>query len=130
MPRFVGPDGVTTIPVSVDNPLPVTFDGGEGPSEQVEVTNFPAVQDVELPSVEAATARTRVTTATTTPIAAGAYSYSVKCDAASSASSPTLDGVRMVLGEVVVRVAPPGGTLEAASLVTATGDDVTIDEVR
>lgn len=115
MPRFVGPDGVSTIPVSADNPLPVTLGGGGGGGGG---------------GSQQTTTRTEVSTATTTNITAGATSYSVTCKAASSESSPTLDGVALSLGETVTRVAAVGHTLEGAVVVTASGDRVVIDEVR
>jgi hypothetical protein len=80
--------------------------------------------------VERATTATRVATAATTAIAAGARSYSVTVLAAASAASPTLDGVAIPVGMTVRRVAPNNDTLEAASVVTVSGDDVLIDEVR
>lgn len=63
----------------------------------------------------------------THPIPAGRRSYSVLVYAAGSAASPTLDGVPLLTG-TVVNFSDTAG-LEAASLVTATGDDVLYTEV-
>ena len=72
----------------------------------------------------------RVATATTTAITAGARSYSVTVIAAASAASPTLDGVAIPQGVTVRFEADGDNTLDAASLVTVSGDDCLITEVR
>lgn len=80
--------------------------------------------------VQRTTNISRVATATTTPIAAGARSYSVTVLGVASDASPTLDGVALPYGMTVRFAAPNNDTLEAASLVTLAGDDVLITEVR
>lgn len=76
-----------------------------------------------------ATTLARINTATTTPIAAGALSYTVIVITAASAASPTLDGVALPLGEFTFGT-DGSGTLDAASLVTVAGDDVLLMQVR
>lgn len=81
-------------------------------------------------AVQRVTSIQRVNTATTTPIAAGTQSYTVTVVTASGAASPTLDGVALPAGYTATyAVTNPGDTLEAASMVTATGDDVIILKV-
>lgn len=74
---------------------------------------------------------TRVTTATTTNITAGAQSYTVTVITASGAASPTLDGVALPAGYTATFSVVYGrDTLPSAAVVTATGDDVIILQVR
>lgn len=83
------------------------------------------------PGVALAKSITRVNTATTTPIAAGAESYSVTVVSAASAASPTLDGVALPVGYTATfSVVYARDTLPSASLVTVSGDDVIILQVR
>ncbi len=71
----------------------------------------------------------RVATATTTAITAGKKSYTVAVVTAASAASPTIDGVAVPAGTSLTWEAPPNDTLEAASVVTVSGDDVIIISV-
>lgn len=80
-------------------------------------------------SVQRVTAISRVATATTTSITAGKKSYTVAVVAAASAASPTLDGVALPAGSTFTFEAPQGDTLEAASVVTVSGDDVIITSI-
>lgn len=80
-------------------------------------------------TVQRVTAIARVNTATTTAITAGKQSYTVAVVSAASAASPTLDGVALPAGSSFTFEAPPGDTLEAASVVTVSGDDVIITSV-
>lgn len=66
----------------------------------------------------------------TRTITTGARSYTVVVLAASSATSPTFDGVALPAGMTVSYSADGANTLPAASLVTAAGDDVVYEEVR
>lgn len=76
-------------------------------------------------AVQRVTGIVRVATATTTPITAGKKAYTVAVITAASAASPTLDGVAIPVGAYNYE-APPGDTLESASVVTVSGDDVII----
>lgn len=80
-------------------------------------------------SVERVTAIARVATATTTAITAGKKSYSVAVVTAASVASPTLDGVALPAGVTISFTSPDNDTLEAASLVTVSGDDVIVTSV-
>lgn len=71
----------------------------------------------------------RVTTATTTTVAAGAQAISVRILAATSASTPTVGGVAVPTDGVVTFTAKSGDTLGSLSVVTLTGDDVLITSV-
>lgn len=57
-------------------------------------------------------------------IPAGLKSYFITVATAAGATSPTLDGVAIPAGVTIRYEAPYGDTLEAATLVTAAGDDV------
>lgn len=70
------------------------------------------------------------TTPGTRTITTGARSYTVVVLAASSATSPTFDGVALPAGMTVSYSADGANTLPAASLVTVVGDDVVYEEVR
>ncbi len=94
----------------------------------VDVGNFPA--SYPQPTTQRTTGLVRVNTATTTAITAGSRSYSVTVVAAASSASPTLEGVAIPMGMTVRYEAPENDTLEAASVVTVSGDDVIITEVR
>lgn len=121
MPRFLAPDGVTTIPVSADDPLPVTFEGGEGPAEEVAVTSLPTAVRVE--------GITRYNSAGTRTVGAGKRSYSVLVVAAASAASPTLGGVALPAGWSGEFTAPVNDTLTGLSLVTVGVDDVIVTAI-
>lgn len=106
----------------------------------VSVSNFPAsteiANDVGNPvpvSLPAGTQRThvitRVTTATTTNITAGKRAYTIQVLAASSLTSPTVDGVAVPTGTILILSAPSGDTLDASAIVTLTGDDVLITTI-
>jgi hypothetical protein len=71
----------------------------------------------------------RVDSADTTAIPAGTVAYSVAVITAASAASPTLDGVALPANVAINYEAPPGDTLEGASVVTVEGDDVIITTV-
>jgi hypothetical protein len=111
-------------------PVPVTTDGltdAELRAAPVPVSG--TVTATPPASVQRVTAITRVATATTTAITAGKKSYSVAVVTAASVASPTLDGVALPAGATVSFTAPDNDTLEAASVVTVSGDDVIITSV-
>lgn len=71
----------------------------------------------------------RVASGATTVIAAGSRYYRVDVITAGSAVTPTFDGVSIPAGAQIVAAAPPGDTLNAASVVTESGDDVLITTI-
>lgn len=71
----------------------------------------------------------RYNTPGTRTVGAGKTSYSVYVRTASSASSPTLNGIPLPEGYSGEWTAPPGSTLTGRSLVTASTDDVYVTVV-
>lgn len=95
-------------------------------AERVTVVGPGGAPVFPLP-VSRVTSITRVATAMSTPITAGKQSYTVTVVSAASAASPTLDGVALPAGYTATfSISNPGDTLEAATLVTVSGDDVII----
>lgn len=120
-----------------------------GTGEDVNVTNFPATQNVagtvaldaptlaaletiqvgSLPTAQRTKSTVRVNTATTTNVAAGARRIAVTVVAAASAASPTVDGVAIPYGTTWYVEADGANTLPATAVVTVSGDDVIIVSV-
>lgn len=119
MPRFLAPDGVTTIPVSADDPLPVTFEGGGG--EAVAVTS--------LPSAQRSTLNTLLTAGADRSIPAGRRSYTAVVSSKAGPGSPTVDGVEIPAVGTYTWSAPVNDTLAAATVATAVGDVVFVMEL-
>lgn len=125
-----GEDAQTTLLQDISNKLSV-LSGYVDTLEALQTATNGFVDGIEglLGSTAKTKSISRVITAVTTNIAAGKNSYTVAVIAASSSSSPTLDGVALPVGAVVSFAASQNNTLPSAAIVTAVGDDVLITVV-